>query len=88
MKFYIHGDHTSPYGDFSYQKCDELEAALKQEWAAIQGFSFSSISGAEISISEKATAVMTVREVLALTKDALAAASIAVDWNIWTVIEA
>lgn len=87
MKIRIDGDHTADYGEFPYDKGEEFLQALKYHWPAIQGFGFVCTSAAEVQISELLVADLFVRDVIKKLHAAVVAASIDVDWNIWTVTQ-
>jgi len=85
MKLYIVGNHTAPYGEFPYDKGHEFEKALIKHWSAIHYFSFNCIDGADIWIHAHKVPDMTAREIYARLRDAVNAASKAVEWEIWEV---
>jgi hypothetical protein len=86
MNITIYGSHTVPCGEFPYDKGQEFECALKNNWSAITFFHFTSINTAEVTISADSVADMTVREVYERLKNAVTAACGEIDWNIWTAV--
>lgn len=84
MTIHIFGNHTEPGGDFNYEKREEYERSLKNNWHAVAHFSFNCIDGAEILISTKDLMTWTLQEIYARANQAVEAANEECNWvNFW-----
>jgi hypothetical protein len=83
----IYGQHTLPYGDFPYDKGYEFKQLLRNNWSAIDSFSFNSIDSAEIGLDANQMRNLTTEQVLIKLKKVVLKSAIESNWNIWTVYD-